>query len=503
MARNALLNFVAQGAALVVGVVAVPFIVRGLGTEQFGLLSLAWVILGFFTVFDLGMARATTKFVAEALSKRAEAAIPSLVWTAVTVQAAFGLVGAVVLAWVTPLLTRHVLNIPPQLEGQAYAALLLLALSLPVVLVFAGLSGVLEAAQRFDLLNAIRIPSSISTYLLPLLGLGLGFDLPGIVALIGASRFVMLGILVIVSLRVVPALRRYSASRAALSRLFAFGTWVMLTNLIVPVFVYLDRLLVGSLLNLDAVAYYAAPYDLASKLLIVPSSVVGVLFPAFSGLAARGADEELGVVLARSTKYIAAMMVPLVIVLWLFSDAILQAWLGPAFALHSTGVLRVLGLAVLINSLGYAPFALVQAAGRPRLIAIYHLLELPLYALVAVAFIVGLGIEGAALAWLLRMAWTIPVFFAVCARAAGVSLDALLRTGAIGSVAVGGGFVAAAIAVGVWGSLSLPGRALVGAVLLLTYAVATWRVAFDVVDKDLIRGVVGSARRFVFVTGGR
>lgn len=37
LARNTLLNFIGQAVPLLVGVVTIPFIVRGLGTERFGL----------------------------------------------------------------------------------------------------------------------------------------------------------------------------------------------------------------------------------------------------------------------------------------------------------------------------------------------------------------------------------------------------------------------------------------------------------------------------------
>ncbi len=67
LARNTLLNLIGQGLPLVVAVITIPFIIHGLGIERFGLLSLAWVVLGYFAIFDLGLGRATTKFVAEAI----------------------------------------------------------------------------------------------------------------------------------------------------------------------------------------------------------------------------------------------------------------------------------------------------------------------------------------------------------------------------------------------------------------------------------------------------
>ena len=72
LARNTLLNLIGQGLPLVVAVVTIPFIIHGLGIERFGLLSLAWVVLGYFAIFDLGLGLATTKFVGEALGKGEE-----------------------------------------------------------------------------------------------------------------------------------------------------------------------------------------------------------------------------------------------------------------------------------------------------------------------------------------------------------------------------------------------------------------------------------------------
>lgn len=67
IARNTLINLIGQALPLLVAVVAMPLVVRGLGTERFGLLSLAWGVMGYFTVFNLGLGRATAKHMAEAL----------------------------------------------------------------------------------------------------------------------------------------------------------------------------------------------------------------------------------------------------------------------------------------------------------------------------------------------------------------------------------------------------------------------------------------------------
>ncbi len=124
---------------------------------------------------------------AEALGKDERDIIPQIVWTSVTVQAVMGFVGALALFGITDLLVDRVLNVR-RTPRRSKATFHLLAFSIPVVLASSSLSGVLEAAQRFDLVNALRVPSSILTYLLPLVGLYLGLGLPEIVTLILLSK---------------------------------------------------------------------------------------------------------------------------------------------------------------------------------------------------------------------------------------------------------------------------------------------------------------------------
>jgi O-antigen/teichoic acid export membrane protein len=69
VARNTALNIVGRVVPLLVALAAMPYVVRHLGPDRFGLLALAWMVVGYFALFDLGIGPATTKFVAELLGK--------------------------------------------------------------------------------------------------------------------------------------------------------------------------------------------------------------------------------------------------------------------------------------------------------------------------------------------------------------------------------------------------------------------------------------------------
>lgn len=496
LARNTLINLIGQIAPLLVAVFTIPFVVRGLGTDRFGLLAIAWVVLGYFNLFDLGLGRATTKYVAEAFGKGGEDQVPAIIWTAVSVQAAMGLLGTIVLWAITDLLVDEVLNIPAELLEEARLTFHLLSLSIPIILTSSSFSGALEAAQRFDLLNAVRIPTSILTYLLPLLGLSLGLGLPGIVALILLARSGALFALVAMNLQVFPGLREYSASSTLLSSLFAYGGWITVSSLVGPILVYLDRFLIGSLLTVSALAYYTAPYEAVTRLWVISASLTMTVFPAFSTLVGRRDEKRLGSLLSRSVKYILLATGPVAVVISLFAGEILQIWLGADFARESTAVVQILAFGVLINSLGQTPFAFLQGVGRPDIPAKFHLIELPIYIALAWILVSRFGIVGAAWAWTLRVALDALLLFGATFKVFGFSLfllqanRTLLAATALAALAGAGyGLKTAA------SDLSLYYQSMLVVGLLVIFSWFSWGRVLDGLDRKAIMDMAKGMNR--------
>lgn len=411
LAQNTLLNFIAQAVPLFVGLVTIPFIVRGLGIERFGLFSLALVVLGYFTIFDLGLGQATTKFVAETFGKGEITEIPCLVWTAVISQAILGIIGALVLFGITPLLAERILNIPNELIEEAKTTFYLLALSVPAILISASFRGVLEAMQRFDLVNAIKIPTSTSIFLLPLLGLMWGFRLPGIVALIFGTRILALFVFLILAIYLRPELKKWSASFTLFPQLFFFGGCVTIARSVGAILAYSDRFLIGSIFSMSAVAYYTTPFEAVTKLWIIPASFVITLFPAFSYFTGANDNHKINELVSRSLKYILLIQWPITLVIIIFAREILYIWLGMDFAQKSALTLQILALGVLFSSIAHIPSYLFQGIGRPDLTAKFYSLELPIYLGTAWLLIKNFGITGAAVAWTLRAALDVFLLF--------------------------------------------------------------------------------------------
>src|SRR5688500_8897226 len=205
IARNAILNFGGLSVPLIVGVIALPIITSNLGAARFGLLGLTLALLEYSGLFDLGLGRATTKHVAEKLAT-GDDEVSHLVVGSVLSQLAFGILGGVLFALAAPVMANEVFRIPDAMKPEAVQVFRVLGALIPVTLLLLSLRGVLEAAHRFDLSNAVRVPSSLASFLIPAVLSSLGYTLPVFMWTFFVSRVVFCRLSIFAVQRAIPTL---------------------------------------------------------------------------------------------------------------------------------------------------------------------------------------------------------------------------------------------------------------------------------------------------------
>ncbi len=399
---NALWNLLGTAAPIPVALLCLPALVHKLGKDQFGVLALAWTLIGYAGLFDFGLGRALTKLVSEKLGGKEEDEIPGLFWTSQFLMSLMALAGTILLVLIAPWLVHSALKIPAALQTATLHSFYALALSMPVVISTAGLRGFLEAKQEFGLINALRVPMGVFTFAGPLAVLPFTTSIVPIVCTLVAGRIVAWLAHLLFCLRVLPALsERMEITRAAIMPLFRLGGWMTVSNIVGPLMLYMDRFVIGGLISAAAVAYYATPYEVVTKLLIISGAISAVMFPAFGASFARDLSRTVDLY-RRGMKCTVAIMLPLILLLALIAKEGLTLWLGPEFADHSLHVAEFLLVGTLAFGIETLPFALIQGAGRPDIPAKLNLIEIPFYAAALYWFIERYGVTGAAAVWALR-----------------------------------------------------------------------------------------------------
>jgi O-antigen/teichoic acid export membrane protein len=474
LARNVGLSAAGWAVPAVFALLAIPALVRAMGAERFGLLALAWTLVGPFSPFDLGIGRALTQALSARVGRADQGDSPDVAWTAGWLMLGVGLAGALGLALAAAPLAERWLHVPPALRGEAVLAFRLLALAVPLTVLTSGLRGVLEAGQAFRAVTALRVPLAILTFAGPWAVQPVSHALPAAVGVLVAARAFVAVLHGAAVARRYPELRRARAPRvAALRSLWAVAGWMTLSTLANPILATGDRLLIGAALPMAAFAQYAAVGELASKLGVVGAVLQPVLLPALAATLVADASRAAGL-FDRGVRITALAVAPAALAMVAFAPEGLRLWLGAELARDAAPALQILAIGWYVNAFAQLPYVALQGAGRADVPAAFHVLEVPLHLGVLWLLVGRFGLAGAAAAGALRLGVDALALFAaapLALRDAGPVLRRGLGLTFGGAAALGACALVAA----------LPARAALAAVLLAAFAYGArrWLVTPD------------------------
>jgi O-antigen/teichoic acid export membrane protein len=402
--RNTLWNLAGAGLPFLVGVVTIPYLIRQVGVEAFGVLTLIWALIGYFSLFDFGLGRALTQQVASARAAGQEGQVPGLAKAGLTFTVLTGCVGGLLLAVLASPLAEKWLNVSAELQHDTLVSLLVAAFGIPLTTVTTGLRGILEAYDDFRGVNLLRMGLGVANFALPALSVILiGNSLVWmVVSLVLARLLLLLAHSALVHSRLAAGWIGAKIDKGDIRQLFSFGAWMTVSNIVSPLMVTADRFVISAILGAGVVAYYTVPFEALIRVLIIPGALTSALFPRLA--AALATDMGLARKLYRDCgRVLLAVLLPVCMVILAGSKWSLALWLGADFAEHAWVAVCIMAIGLLFNGLAHLPFAAVQAAGNAKATAILHVAELVFYLPMLIILLNLYGIIGAAVAWSIRV----------------------------------------------------------------------------------------------------
>ena len=177
---------------------------------------------------------------------------------------------------------------------------------------------------------------------------------------------------------------------------------------------YLEQIMIATLLTLTALTYYSIPFELVSALSILPSSMVAVLFPAFSVL--HGSDKaRLEDLFWKALKYLALLMGLASLTLMIFSRELLVWWLGTDFEV-STHVLQLLSAGFLLGAISWHFSTFLQGSGYIKQVTVIALSLAAFQLFSSWYLIIRFGIGGAAVAFALARLIAVIALYCICLK---------------------------------------------------------------------------------------
>lgn len=418
--RNVAWNFTGQFWTFGITFLATPFIARGLGTGGYGVLVTLGVVTNYVWFMDLGLGQATVKYVAEHAGQHEWEEVARVFWTSLLGFLLMGGIAAGIMLIIAPLCVREWFRIPVELQPDALLAFRLSAASLFLGMLNFGASSTLRGLQRFDIVNKVNMLVGTAQPFLTVGLLWLGFTLPAVVLGTTVITAAALVVNLVCVQRLLPLLGGPVWSSTVFRRLVRFGGYLAGSTLLVPILVNLEKLILANRLSIAAVAYYMVPHNFTSRLGIIPSAYASALYPAFSSLHGSGQGERTAELNEQATRSIFLLFYPVALFLLVFGTQFLELWMGEEFAVEGAVALQILVLATFINAFAWTPHFLLQASGRPDITLWLYTAELAVTVPTTILAIGAWGIEGAAIAWLVRVTLDTVLAWWAVSRVVGV-----------------------------------------------------------------------------------
>lgn len=371
----ALANFV----PLLFGVVILPRLIASMGIELFGLLTIIWMLIGYLSLFDLGLGRSLTYAISRTLGAPSEKqGLTALYSTGMSLIIVLALVASILMFALSGFVASLVIHADAGIRADAVAGLHWAAVAVFFTVIASGQRGVMEGYGKFRESSLGRVVIGTWMVLGPYFFFLLTRDFAlAVVAILLARAF-----LVAYYHYCIRKIVKYSAgytNKAAALKLLNFGGWMTVSNVISPLMVYFDRVFIAAWLGLSAVSYYTTPFEVISRLLLIPATVGTVIFPRMTmhHQSARASAFHKLSFYSYVVNFI--LLAPIPIILFFFGQGIMGFWINPDFARHSAPIALILSLGCLMNSMASVPFNRLQAMDGARTTALIHAGEAILY----------------------------------------------------------------------------------------------------------------------------
>lgn len=406
LGRNLLAGLANSIWSALIGFAVVPFYLKYLGIEAYGLIGFFMTLQVMFQLLDMGLAPTMNREVARSSASGDVRQVADLLHTlavvywsvAVAIAATVALgSGYLALGW----LQSRTLPIET-IENALLLMGVVIAVRWPIALYQSALIG----AQRITLYSAVNMS---------MVGLGAlgGVSVLALVSNTLEAFFAWQACIGMVHV----LLMRYVAWRVvgrpaegcrfsleSLRRIWRFALGMTAIGLTGLLFSQLDKVILSRMLDLDDFGRYTLAVLVVSSLYILITPVFNIVFPRFSGWVASGQEGRLRANYHQGSRVLASVLFPAATLLCVFAQDLVWIWTGNIeVAVGAAPVIGLLAYGSALHGVMHFPYALQLAFATTKLsLLIYAVLivvMLPLFVVLPMAR----GAVGGGLAWLAAM----------------------------------------------------------------------------------------------------
>lgn len=402
--KNVVANFAGSAWSALMGLAFVPLYIRMMGVESYGIVGVFTALMGMLAVLDLGLSQAMNREMAK-LSVDGQN-LHRMVDTARTLEIAYWgvalIVGAFIALLATPIAT-YWLN-PEQLtrddlQQALWIMGLVIALRWPVSLYMGGMNGLQRQIDVNVILSIVATLQGVGALLV------LWLVAPTIQAFLAWQVFMALfqvALLRVALWRSFAHCRSGRFDKRILSDIWRFAAGMSGISLLATILTQLDKVVLSKILTLSEFGYYTFAATVAAVLFRMVVPVFTAYYPRLTELVAKENRQELVKTYHQGSQLMAVTILPVALVLAIFSREILEIWTNnPSLVLHASLLISLLTIGNALNGLMHLPYALQLAHGWTNLALLQNITAVIFLAPAIYFATLRWGAVGAAVVWII------------------------------------------------------------------------------------------------------
>jgi len=377
--RNFLAGLANSVWSALIGLAVVPFYLKYLGIEAYGLIGFYATSQVLLQLLDMGMAPTINREVARCAAAGDIGESGKLLHSLGVIY--FGIAAAIatLIFMLAPLIAEHWLestHIPPQTISNVVMLMgVVLACRWPIGLY----QGALIGAQRLTVSSAVNM-TMVTVGSIGAIGV-LAFVSPTIEAFFiwqACVGFVYMLTMRTAAWRVIGTEKAGRFDRSYIRRVLSFSLGAGAIAIAGLVLTQLDKVILSKTIGLENFGKYMLANLVASSLYILIIPIFNIVYPRFSALVAQQKSDELLRQYGLASQVLAALLFPSAMALILVAQPLVGLWTGnEAIANEVAPLATLLLIAYALHGVMHMPYAVMLAAGDTKpMLSIYLVLIL-------------------------------------------------------------------------------------------------------------------------------
>jgi O-antigen/teichoic acid export membrane protein len=401
--KNIAANFAGSIWQALMGLVFIPLYIKFLGIESFGLIGIFATLQVIFGLLDVGLGSTLTREMARlSVLPRKEQEMRNLVRTLETLYWSVAVFVGIVIVSLSPFIAHHWIKAGQLSPKTIEQALLIMGFVMVFQMPIGFYSGGLIGLQKQVLLNVINVCMNT------LRGVGAVLILWLVSPTIQAFLLWQIVISIINAFLLALFLWRslpHSDNKTVfqkqlLKNIWRFTAGMSGISILAVILTQLDKIILSKILSLEMFGYYMLASVVAMSLSRLFTPVFLSIYPRFTQLVSINDQDGLKQLYHKSCQFMSVLVLPVAIVVALFSYEIIFLWTQISTTAEQTHlIVSILICGTALNGLMNPPYALQLAFAWTKLSFFKNIIAVILLVPLIIYSAMRYGAIGAAIAW--------------------------------------------------------------------------------------------------------